>query len=53
MDEMTIDEMSGKPIRLTDNGPKNGDLAASQEPRPLELGDDCLPVGWEAPDGDA
>ena len=53
MDEMTIDELSGKPIRLTDNSLKEGDIEAPQSTEPLELGEDGLPVGWEAPNGDA
>ena len=45
-----IDPMSGLPVRKTDNGPKEGDLPGiSQEPKPLEYGDDGLPEGWEAP----
>ena len=50
MDELrAIDPWSGLPIRKTDNGLKEGDLEASQEPRPLELDEHGLPVGWEAP----
>ena len=53
MSEMTIDELSGKPIRRTDNGLKEGDIEAPQDNKPLELDENGLPVGWEAPNGDA
>lgn len=54
MDEkLTIDPLSGNAIRSTDNGPKEGDLQASQSPEPLALGADGLPVGWEVPHGDS
>ena len=46
-----VDPMSGLPVRKTDNGLKEGDLPGiSQEPKPLEYGEDGLPVGWEVPD---
>lgn len=46
------DPYSGMIVRYTDNGMKDGDLPASQEPRPLELDERGLPVGWEVPDGE-
>lgn len=48
----TIDCESGLEIRKTDNGMHEGDLKADQTPEPLALGDDGMPEGWEAPNGD-
>ena len=54
MDETrTIDPESSKEIRATDNSLKDGDLQASQEPEPLKLGADGLPVGWGVRNGNA
>lgn len=45
-----IDPMSGLPVRATDNGLKEGDLPGiSQENKPLEYGENGLPVEWEVP----
>ena len=46
------DPYSGNEIRMTDNGPRERDLAAPQESAPLEMDGRGLPAGWEAPDGD-
>ena len=48
---VVCDPFSGLVVRFTDNGMKEGDLPASQEPRPLEIGEDGLPVGWEVEHG--
>lgn len=54
MDEVrTIDPESNKEIRATDNGLKDGDLLASQEPEPLTLDESGLPVGWGVEHGNA
>ena len=49
---VVCDPFSGLIVRFTDNGMKEGDLPASQEPRPLELDESGLPIGWEVPDGE-
>ena len=49
---VVCDPFSGLIVRFTDNGPKEGDLPAPQDPRPLELDERGLPVGWEVPDGE-
>ena len=47
------DPVSGKIVRFTDNGLKEGDLPGiNQEPKPLELDENGLPIGWEAPKND-
>ena len=52
MAESITDPTSGLLVRETDNGPKEGDLTATQIPAPLALDPDNIPIGWEAPDGD-
>lgn len=47
--KMACDPKSGLLVRQTDNGMKQGDLPASQEPRPLEM-DGGIPKGWVNPD---
>lgn len=49
---VVCDPFSGLVVRFTDNGMKEGDLPAPQDPRPLELDANGLPIGWEAPDGE-
>lgn len=45
-----VDPISGLLVRYTDNGLKPGDLPGiSQDPRALELDENGLPIGWEAP----
>lgn len=51
--EQVRDAYSGLVVRHTDNGPKECDLPAPQTPGLLELDERGLPVGWEAPNGDA
>lgn len=47
---VVCDPISGLIVRFTDNGLKEGDLPGiDQEPRPLELDENGLPIGWEAP----
>lgn len=49
MAEKAIDPASGLEVRPTDNGLRKYDMEAPQVPELLKLGDDGLPVGWEAP----
>ena len=47
---MTIDDFSGQEIRRTDNGmefTEDGLVAAPQQPSPLELDENGLPVDLE------
>ena len=50
--EKAIDPYNGLEVRETDNSLKPLDMEAVQEPVLLKLGDDGLPVGWEAPHDD-
>ena len=50
--EKNIDHFSGLEIRRTDNGLRKYDLEAPQDPEPLKLDENGLPVGWEAPHDD-
>ena len=44
------DPKTGLTVRYTDNSLKDGDLEGiNQEPKPLELDELGLPVGWEVP----
>ena len=46
----TIDKLTGKVIRPTDNSMKDGDLdAPNQDPVPLELDQNGIPVGLALP----
>lgn len=46
----TIDKLTGKVIRPTDNSMKDGDLdAPNQDPVPLELDQNGIPVGLTLP----
>lgn len=48
--EMTIDPTANLQIRPTDNGQKDCDIETlNQEPVPIELDENGLPVGWSAP----
>lgn len=46
------DPLSGMLLNFTKSGMMDGDLPASQEPRPLELDERGLPVGWEVEHGE-
>lgn len=47
MDEiLNVDELTGNPIRKTDNDLREDDIISPQGSEPLPLGDDGLPVWW-------
>ena len=49
--EMTIDPNANLQIRPTDNSLKEEDLeGVSQDPTPIKVGDDGLPIGWNPPE---
>lgn len=49
-EEHMIDNLTGNVIRLTDNTMKDCDLAApNQDPVPLELNQNGIPVGLDLP----
>lgn len=53
MDEiLTIDELSGNPIRKTDNDLRDDDIISPQGKEPLPLGDGGLPIWWDRVKGE-